>query len=243
VADAAALLDVMSRPFPGDPHLLPQPEISFFAASQSAPQPLKIALCDEFIPFGRACTIYQETVAQTGKLLAEMGHTIEVVPLDVSGLIAPFTTVWQAGVAAMGLPMEALSPVNQLIVTRSGTAGEYLQALSQLQVWARQFVIALDRFDVLLLPVYMHPTIKVGEWANLTPAATFEKIKNWIVPCPIFNATGQPVVTIPTAIEPDTGLPIGVQLVGKLGAETTIIALATQLERLTSFPTLKKFGE
>jgi amidase len=78
----------------------------------------------------------------------------------------------------------------------------------------------------------MHPTIKVGEWDNLSPAETFEKIKNWIVPCPIFNATGQPVVTIPVAKEPDTGLPIGVQLVGKLGMETTIISLAAQLEKI-----------
>jgi amidase len=237
VSDAAALLDVMSHPFPGDPYCLPAPEISFLAASQIPPQPLKIALCSEFKPFGKVHPLYQAAVAQAGKLLAEAGHTIEMLSLDVGGLIEPFATVWQAGVAAAGLPAEALSPVNQLILTRSGTAGEYLKALSQLQVWARQFTISLDQFDVILAPVYMHPTIKVGEWNHLSPEETFEKIKNWIVPCPIFNATGQPVVTVPTAIEPDTGLPIGVQLVGRFGMDTTVISLAAQLEQLNPFPT------
>jgi amidase len=232
VADAAALLDVLSHPFPGDPYRLAQPETSFFAASQIAPQPLKIALCDEFLPFGRVHPLYRESIERVGKLLAREGHSLEVTPLDVSGLIEPFSTVWSAGVGMAGLPAEVLNPVNQYILTRSGAASEYLKALGQLQVWARQFTIALDRFDVILAPVYMHPTIKVGEWDNLSPAETFEKIKNWIVPCPIFNATGQPVVTIPVAKEPDTGLPIGVQLVGKLGMETTIISLAAQLEKI-----------
>jgi amidase len=241
VADAAALLDILSHPFPGDPDLLRHPEVSFLSASKTPPKPLKIALCYKFHPFDEIHPVYRDAVAQTGKLLAEAGHTIEVIPLDVGGLIAPFTTVWQAGVAAVGIPLEALSPVNQLIVSRSGTAAEYLQALSQLQVWSRQFTIAHDRFDALLLPVYMHPTIKVGEWAHLTPAETFEHIKNWIVPCPIFNATGQPVITIPTTLDPNTRLPIGVQLVGKLGCEATIISLASQLEQMIAFPVLK-FG-
>jgi amidase len=86
-------------------------------------------------------------------------------------------------------------------------------------------------FDVLLLPVYMHETIKVGAWADLSPGDTFTNIGNWIVPCPIFNATGQPVITLPMGKEPSTGLPVGIQLAGKLGTETLLISLAAQLEQ------------
>ncbi|MEB3882187.1 amidase family protein, partial [Lyngbya sp. CCY1209] len=79
------------------------------------------------------------------------------------------------------------------------------------------------------MPTYMHPTIRVGEYANLTPEQTLQKIINWIAPCPPFNATGQPAIALPAGFDPH-GLPVGVQLVGKPADELTLISLAAQLE-------------
>jgi amidase len=45
----------------------------------------------------------------------------------------------------------------------------------------------------------------------------------------LFNATGQPAVSLPMAMSPD-GLPIGVQFVGQWGNEATLYRLAGQLE-------------
>jgi amidase len=45
----------------------------------------------------------------------------------------------------------------------------------------------------------------------------------------IFNVTGQPAVTIPAGMGTD-GLPLSVQLVGRLGAEDTLYSLAGQIE-------------
>ena len=47
---------------------------------------------------------------------------------------------------------------------------------------------------------------------------------------PPFNVTGQPAVTIPAGLGPD-GLPLSVQLVGRVGDEETLYALAGQLEQ------------
>jgi amidase len=69
----------------------------------------------------------------------------------------------------------------------------------------------------------------VGQWAKLRPKQTLAKVIEWVLPCPPFNASGQPSIAIPTGFDPQ-GLPIGVQLVGHPGAEATIIALAAQLE-------------
>ena len=46
---------------------------------------------------------------------------------------------------------------------------------------------------------------------------------------PIFNLTGQPAITIPAGIGAD-GLPLCVQLVGRLGAEDVLYSLAAQIE-------------
>ena len=46
---------------------------------------------------------------------------------------------------------------------------------------------------------------------------------------PVFNATGQPGISLPL-FEGDDGLPLGVQLAGRPAAEGALLALAAQLE-------------
>jgi amidase len=231
VADAAALLDVMSGYITGDPYWLPNPETSFLEATRQAPAQLRIGFSTSVQPVGEATEICQQAVRETVQLLEDMGHTIvESGFPDCTDLIEPFKTVWQAGIAASGIPKEVLSPMNCWIAEQSGSAGEYLQAVHQMQIMARRIVGFVETFDVLVLPTYMHPQIRVGEWANLSPEETLEKIMAWIAPCPPFNASGLPAIAIPTGFDNSTGLPMGVQLVGRPAAEATLIAVAAQLE-------------
>ncbi|GAB4529819.1 MAG: amidase [Pleurocapsa sp.] len=230
VADAAAFLDIISGYVTGDPYWLDSPPVPFLAATQQKLPPLNIGFLTTIFPVGNPAQECQDTMMKTIKLLESMGHNIEPQVLDITQLVEPFKTVWSAGVASSGIPEAALSPMNQWVLTLSGTAGEYLQAVTKMQLIARQIVSLFDRIDVLIAPTYMHPVIKVGEWQNLSPKETLDKIANWILPCPPFNATGQPVINIPTGFDRN-GLPLGVQLVGKPQAEGTIIALAAQIEQ------------
>ncbi|ARV59944.1 amidase [Nostocales cyanobacterium HT-58-2] len=229
VADAAALLDVMSGYFTGDPYWLSDPEPSFLAYTKEKPGNLRIAYATSIPPLGVADANCEQGVLQTVQLLQELGHTVEQKCPDFSGLVEPFQFVWQTNVAASGLPAEALQPLNRWLLARTGSAGEYLQAVYQLQIVSRQIVAFFDTVDVLVLPVYLHSPIRVGEWANLSPEETFQKIIGWVAPCPPANATGQPAIALPVGFD-DNGLPIGVQLVGRPAAEATLISLAAQLE-------------
>lgn len=235
VADAAALLDVMSGYVTGDPYWLPDPETSFLDATRQAPSQLRIAFSTSVQPIGEAAKVCQQSVRETVQLLEEMGHIVEPNCPDFTGLIEPFKKVWAASVPASGIPKQALSPMNQWIAEQSGSAGEYLQAVHQMQIVSRRIVGFFEAFDVLVLPTYMHPAIRVGEWASLNPAETLEKIVTWIAPCPPFNASGLPAIAFPTGVDPTTGLPVGVQLVGRPAAEATLIALAAQLEARKPF--------
>lgn len=229
VADAAALLDVMSGYITGDPYWLPAPEPSFLAATTQQLIPLRVAFATALPTLGEAHPICQEAVQNTVQLLEQLGHIVEPGCPDFSDLIEPFTTIWQSGVAASGIPAELLQPMNRWLLERTGSAGSYLQAVSQIQVIARRIVAFFDSVDVLVLPVYMHPPIRVGEWADLSPEETLQKVIHWVAPCPPFNASGQPAITIPTGFD-SNGLPVSVQLVGRPAAEATLIAIAAQLE-------------
>ncbi len=129
VADAAALLDVMSGYITGDPYWLPDPKISFLNSTRQALSQLRIAFATSISIGGEALETCAQGVKETVQRLEEMGHIIEPGCPEFSGLEEPFIKVWQAGVAATGIPPEALSPMNCWIATQAGSAGEYLQAV------------------------------------------------------------------------------------------------------------------
>jgi amidase len=190
---------------------------------------LRIAFATNIPPLGSADTNCQQGVLQTVQLLEQLGHQVEAKCPDFSGLVEPFQIVWQAGVAGSGIPPEILQPMNRWLLARIGSVAEYLQAVSQMQVVARQIVAFFDTVDVLVLPVYLHSPIRVGEWADLSLEETFQNIIHWIAPCPPTNATGQPAIALPVGFD-SNGLPISVQLIGKPAAEATLISLAAQIE-------------
>ena len=229
VGDAAALLDAMSGYVTGDSYWLPEPEKSFLTASQEKIDNLRIAFCTSIPPLGTADDNCHQGVMQTVKLLEDNGHVVEEKCPDISDLVEPFQIVWQANVAASAVPVEILQPLNRWLLARTSNAGEYLRAVYQMQMIARRIVTFFDNIDVLVMPVYLHSPIRVGEWAALSPEETFENIIRWIAPCPAANATGQPAISLPVGFD-NLGLPIAVQLIGKPTAEATLISLAAQLE-------------
>ena len=227
VLDSAAMLDAIAGYVPGDPYWLDDPPISFLAATQRSLPQLRIGMVNAIAPIAEIEPKIAQTLIATANRLENLGHIIEPLSLDISELIEPFTTIWSAGVASASIPRELLSTMNQWIGDRSGSAGEYLQAVTKMQLFARQIVSLFDRYDALVLPTYTHPPIEVHQWSDFSPEETLSKIINWILPCPIWNATGQPAIAIPTDFTGE--LPIGVQIVGKPAGEATILALAHQL--------------
>lgn len=233
VADTAALLDVMAGYTVGDPYWLPPPPVSFRAATQTDPKPLTIGLLTQLSPIGEAHADCQQAVLDTAQRLEALGHQVEpVASPDLTELIDPFTTAWQCIVAEANVPFFVLEKMNRWLLWRavSFRSGAYLRAITRLQMVSRRIVQQFYHYDIVLSPVYMHPAIPVGAWRSLRCAQTLKNIIHWIAPCPPFNASGQPAIAVPTGFT-KTGLPVGVQLVGRPAADDTVLALAAQLER------------
>ncbi|MEB3125034.1 MAG: amidase [Synechococcales bacterium] len=237
VTDGAALLDSICGYSTGDPYWLPDPILSFQSAAERALQhqnnPLKIQVITEINGVEKLNPVCQNAVVHTGHLLANLGHHVESGNLSIADLITPFTIVWQSAIGESTFPTEWFHPYNQWLYQQSEgcTSGNYLRAVAQLQLIARRLVQEFSQFDVVVLPVFMHPPIQIGQWSNLCPEELLAKIIQWVAPCPPLNATGQPAIAIPVDLD-QTGLPTSVQLVGRPGDEITIITLAAQLEQI-----------
>jgi amidase len=86
-----------------------------------------------------------------------------------------------------------------------------------------------DEFDVLLTPALAKTAIAAEGGYGKSAMMAIDIAGRFTPFTPIFNITGQPAISIPAGIGSD-GLPLAVQLVGRVGAEDTLFSLAGQIE-------------
>lgn len=239
VRDAAALLDVMAVPMPGDPHWAPPPAPgdTFLAAADREPAPLRVGRFR--VPVIADVTLHPEVVTAydaASELLTGLGHRVEEVTLPLPPEVVPlFETVWTvlATLAPVDPAREAeLQPLTRHLRERgrSVDATTFALAVSRLQVMARHVVAATAAYDVLLSPTLAQPPLPVGAIRDLDdPARDFEDNKRFTPFTALYNLTGQPAVSLPMHHTPD-GLPVGVMLAGRPAGEAALLAVAAQVE-------------
>jgi amidase len=241
VADTAALTDVMAGYEIGDPYWRELTNLTAIAQNPAPLTALRIGMAHAIPPVGSADANCQAALHLAGQRLEALGHHVEPFDFpDLTPMIAPFTVVYQSIFREAQVPPFVLEKINRWFYWRSlrTSTGHYLRSLKQLQTFARQLLLQLQAWDVLLLPVYTAPAIPIGAWTKLSSAQIFQEIINWIAPCPVFNVSGQPAIALPTGFTA-AGLPVGVQLVGKIGQDAQLIQLAAHLEGAIACPKLR----
>lgn len=84
--------------------------------------------------------------------------------------------------------------------------------------------------DVWLTPVLSEPPLATGSLAGMGYDALKARVLEYACYTPIANSSGFPAMSLPLHWN-GRGLPIGVQVVGRFGDESTLLRLAAQLER------------
>ena len=237
VADSALLLDVMHGPAPGDPHPRRLHRQLRRGRCDAAPR-LRIAVSRKLPPGLLASVSGDQRGAweRTGALLSALGH--DVVARDPAYGLAQleFVQTWFRGIyeeslqipdrtmlepstrqmAAMGRRLVPPRRRAAILAARAGTTARITN------LW--------DEFDVLVTPTLAKTAI-AAEGGYGKPALMAIDIAGRFAPfTPVFNVTGQPAISIPAGVGTD-GLPLAVQLVGRVGAEDMLYALAGQIEQ------------
>ncbi|ATY11209.1 amidase [Amycolatopsis sp. AA4] len=234
VADAALLLDVLSTARPGDTHQLPPTPPGHFASSaERDPGRLRIGVLEGQPNDDPWC---RRACEDTAALLADLGHDVEeAAPTVPDDYRDDFTVVWSVLAASVPVPAEReqdLLPLTRWLreKARGYDAVTLMSALGSMQATARRIADRYDRFDVVLSSATATLPPLVGGLVDADPARTFENMLEFHPLTPLANITGQPSLTAP-ALRTPGGLPAGVLLTGRYGAETTLISVAAQLER------------
>jgi amidase len=236
VADAAAMLDLLSGYEAGDAFWVPAPERPFLEEASREPGRLQIAVQTTH-PNPNAATndAYRVAVEEAAELLGSLGHRVEEA--SPQAMDVPLAMLISAAGAASRSdlpPLEELEPVNAMLVQigRQSPAAELQRVLNQIAQQSRAIVAFFDDYDVLLTPTVAGPPPAVGELPALLRdnPGDVVRILDTVPFTPTWNQTGQPAISYPWSLDV-LGIPVGVQLVGRPADEATLIRLAAQIER------------
>jgi aspartyl-tRNA(Asn)/glutamyl-tRNA(Gln) amidotransferase subunit A len=236
VQDAALMLDVMSRAEPRDPFAWP---IRFEMPGNLATSDLcglKIAIsprlgCEAPLRDAEVDRLVARAATYAVDAGAEIFEEAPVWPIDP---FKPFDIFWSTACMATvdGIPSDKRALIDPLLqkVAAAGMAvsvSAYHAAVGQRMAISVAAKLFFDRFDLLIGPVMPVPPYAVE---RDVPEGFADEDWRW---CPYtypWNMTGQPAASVPIGFTSD-GLPVGAQIIGRLGEDEKVLRAAAAIER------------
>jgi amidase len=246
VRDTAAALDATAGPEVGDPYAAPPPPGSYLAAIKKKPKMLRIAFATKLFDGGAFDPECKAAVEAAAKLCAKLGHHVEegMPAISTPFLASHFLPIWASGLAMLIDYIAATSSKTPAREEFEGltwglyqygktiTAGQYQLAWTVLQGMTRKVAAWQQPYDAWITPVLSQPPLKIGtvdlEETDLMKG--FAPIINYIPFAALQNVTGQPAINLPLSWS-KSGLPLGVQFVGRFGEEHVLLQIAAQIEK------------
>jgi Asp-tRNA(Asn)/Glu-tRNA(Gln) amidotransferase A subunit family amidase len=245
VRDSAALLDALEGGDPGEPYAAPTKARPWADEVGRDPGKLRIAISRKTasgVELHPDCAAALEDAAA---LLASLGHELveEDPPIDFDAFVERFMGLLSANTAAdlvdltqaFGRPLGDNDLERWTFTLASGaegvTAADVMRGYRSLWRMHRPMGAFLDRHDVLLTPTLGAPPPRLG-WMdpNLDDQAELGRRVGAFIPfTPLANAFGHPAASVPLYWNAE-GLPVGVMIQARLGADDVLFRLAAQLE-------------
>jgi Asp-tRNA(Asn)/Glu-tRNA(Gln) amidotransferase A subunit family amidase len=246
VRDSAILLDIAARTQAGDPYWTAPPARPFLAAVAEDPRPLRIAFTTAAFGADGIDPECAEAVRAAAKLCADLGHQVEEAdpPIDRAALAAAGVVI-SASVAAdldevaarRGRPIaeDEVEPVTWSSYERGRqiSGSLYIQSLRAAHGLGRAMGAFMATHDILICSTLGMPAVPIGYLKGGDPPdweGYARRLFAFMPNTQAFNISGQPAASVPLAMS-RSGLPIGVQIVGRQAEDDLVLSLAAQLER------------
>ena len=240
VADAALFLDALAGPSPWSVGPANWNEGPYLGAAIRGEGRFQLGVMTSS-PWDSAFEITVSPEASDALALAireldALGHGIEEYTLESSeGYPAAFRTLWQAGAAGIsadGDQLELLQPLTRWLVDSGRAIGarEFGAALQWLSAFERDVIRQFSAFDAVLTPAMALTPRPVGWYDTEDGERNFEQQAQYTPWTSFVNVAGLPAIVLPVA-QTESGLPMGVQLIGRPGREDVLLSIGAQLER------------
>ena len=232
VADAALLLQEMAGPDPKDPCTVGQPAANFTLTLTDGLKGKRIGLPGSSYFAGVDQEVLQ-AVHTAVKELEKLGASIQEVDLSPTGYGAAsswtiaYSEAFAFHRACFGRHWGDYTPAFRRKITSAAmlTAEECGTAQRIRQVITAEYRRVLGQVDVIVTPAVSHPAFPVGMPSPLSDMLNFMR--------PV-SLTGLPALSLPCGFT-QAGLPIGMQLIGRLWEEETVLQVGHIYEQSTDW--------
>lgn len=232
VEDAAVMLNALSRPDVRDWHALPYDGRSYTERLENGVTGLKVA----FSPTLGYATVDAEIAAlvrRAVEALAAMGAVVEEVDPGFDCPQEIFHKLWFPSAAyrcrhLTDAQRTQLDPGLQEIIeqSRAWDLTDFMDATQERAGLGTHMRLFHEKYDLLLTPTLPVRAFRAGDEV---PNDTQTRWTDWAVFTYPFNLTQQPAASIPCGFTSD-GLPAGLQIVGRMHDETTVLRAARAYE-------------
>lgn len=243
VADARALFEAIT--LPGHRRLYGHP------AAPASNRRLRIAVCVDAGGENPVAAECANAALEAAGLLQAEGHEVHQIGVLLSEAHraiarSALLDVMSAGIAAatsVAIPadnLELLQPYTRWLRERGMhiSGAHLLASQTMLSAVTAAALEAQETYDVLITPTVTRPQVIVDEFCYEQGQQSFDAMAAWAAFAPMANWTGQPAISVPFTTD-ELGRPIGVQLIGRVGDDLSLLALAEVLELACGFSALK----
>jgi len=237
VLDTAMALNVTAGPDPRDWRSLPAEHRDYTIGLDEGVRGWRIGLS---LDFGhvKADPEVRALVEKAAKRFEELGAHVE----DVGPLIAPlkdsFAALWSGsfGVRLRQIPTQLhgkLDPGFRALAEQglAITLPDYAKAYEAKSKLARDMALWHQKYDLLLSPVTPTAPPPVDTLYNSEAFPRWTKGAPYTLP---FNLTGAPAASMPAGLT-QTGLPVGIQIVGPARADHLVLRAMRAYESVAGF--------
>lgn len=235
VRDAALFLNVMAGFDWRDRLSIDPPVDDFVAACEGGVEGMRVAWSRD-LGYAVVDPEVADLAEQAAQVFSELGCHVEEVDLGWEDPFPMLDAIWSAGMAAafrdnFDAVREQLDPGLARVIE----AGRQLSGLELASAMARRALFAdqvrrdLEPYDFLLTPTLPTTAFEAGADHPGQIMGKPTEYLSWTAYTYPFNLTGQPAATVPCGHTKE-GLPVGLQIVGRLREDATVFRAAAAFE-------------
>jgi len=247
VEDAAITLGAIAGHDPKDRYSSTAPVPDYRQALGGDLNGLKIGVITEFMESDLVEPKVRQTVSESFATLGELGATVEEVSVPLSmdaGVASAVLLAVEPALAQQDWIKDQLQDyghdVRILLLTGSLLPAQAYYKAQKLRTMLRQQVLDfLEKYDVLVLPTSGKSAQPLEQDPPVTSKETASRLAFLFTR--IFNLASCPAMSVPCGFD-DRGMPVGLQIGARPGAEETIFKVAHAYEQATAWHTMRPPG-
>ena len=247
VEDAAITLGAIAGHDPKDRYSSTGPVPDYRQALGGDLNGLKIGVITQFMESDLVEPKVRQTVSDSFATLGELGATVEEVSVPLSmdaGVASAVLLAVEPALAQKDWIKDQIQDyghdVRILLLTGSLLPAQAYYKAQKLRTMLRQQVLDfLGKYDVLVLPTSGKSAQPLEQDPPVTSKETASRLAFLFTR--IFNLASCPAMSVPCGFD-DRGMPVGLQIGARPGAEETIFKVAHAYEQATAWHTMRPRG-